>query len=64
MINQRGTLFLIAIVFLPALIVGAVFVVRDSPNPISDIVELVLFAILVVTLNVVAVRASRAKLKK
>src|SRR4051812_4178450 len=65
MINQRRTPFLIGIgVFLPTLVVGVVFVVRESPNPISDIVELVLFTILVVTLNLVAVRATRAKLKK
>jgi len=50
--------------FLPTFIVGVVLLIRHSPNPISDIEEIVAFAILVVTLNVVAVKASRARMKK
>jgi uncharacterized membrane protein (GlpM family) len=60
--NKRRNLILIGFIpLVPSLGVCLVVLFRTSPNPVKSLIDVGMFAIAVVILNVTAIRIARAK---
>jgi hypothetical protein len=61
--NKHRTLLLIATTpFLPVILMGIVMLIKTSRNPINDLLEVALFAVFVVVVNVAAIRISLSRM--
>jgi len=59
--NRRALLLLLAIIpLVPTFVVCLVMLYRHSPNPANDFLNVALFAVTVVVVNVTAIRISCA----
>ncbi len=57
----RILIFLVIVAFLPTFVMGVVWTIKKSHNPVNDLMNIAFFVAFVIVVNVTAVRIAIAK---